>query len=180
MSNSTEKEMLLKRKWLIWNDCKEGGEGKEGRIREGGENKGSGRGGGDQTPTCLGGHVEGGEAADTKMRRYAARFRVCLEGGVGVEDKQPNTKLGTLVGVRMWRKCSRTRRNVPYGTFLRVWLWRTYRRPPTRPNGHVGVLMGRKCSRHENTSHMGRVVVSAWRGHRKTRRTCRNRHVRRV
>ena len=42
MSNSTEKEMLLKRKWLIWNDCKEGGEGKEGRIREvggGGETK---------------------------------------------------------------------------------------------------------------------------------------------
>ena len=48
-------------------------------------------GGGDQTPTCLGGHVGGGEAADTKTRRYAARFRVCLEGGVGVEDKQPNT-----------------------------------------------------------------------------------------
>ena len=43
---------------------------------------------------CLGGHVGGGEgiqAADTKMRPYGTCFRVCLEGGVGVEDKQLNT-----------------------------------------------------------------------------------------
>ena len=48
-------------------------------------------GGGGRPNTNMPGHVGGGEAADTKTRRYAAHFHVCLEGGVGVEDKQLNT-----------------------------------------------------------------------------------------
>ena len=61
---------------------------------------------GDQTPTCLGGHIGGGErmqAADVKMHPVWVHFRVCLEGGVGVEDKQPNT-----ANVPIWvrQRCS--------------------------------------------------------------------------
>ena len=84
---------------------------------------------------------------------------------------------GYVRGVLMWRECSQTRKRAHMG---RVFVSGCGEPTTNAPKWARQCSDGEEMKQTRKRVLWGRVFVSAWRGHRKTRRTRRNRHVRRV